>query len=252
MNRRRLTLRCYFQVFLRTFVLQGSWNFERLQNLGVLFALAPALRQLYAGKALKDAYRRNLAYFNTHPFLGAPILGAMLNLECARSEGRPEEIEVDDFRQMVMAPYAAIGDALFWGGLRPFAAGIALFFSFNGSFWAPVIFLLIFNLPHLFFRTAGLWLGWVQGWKVTETVQRYNLPDVAIRLKEGTVVLLGGLCAYLTFQLLRGEGVPIFCGLAVVPVVLLCGWATRKGLSTLLLVWSATAIAVALVGFFKI
>jgi PTS system mannose-specific IID component len=242
-----LTFRCRVQVFLRTFILQGSWNFERLQNLGVLFALAPALQKIYAGKSLTDAYRRHLEYFNTHPFLGAPVLGAMLNLECAQSEGRAEDIDADEFRQMVMAPYAAIGDALFWGGLRPLAAGIALFFSYKESFWAPVIFLVIFNLPHLFFRSFGLWLGWVQGWHVIETVQRRNLPDLAIRLKEATVVLLGGLCAYLTYQPLKGEDLPVFWGLLVVPAVILCGWATRKGLSTLLLVWSATAISVVLV-----
>ncbi|BCR05480.1 hypothetical protein DESUT3_25490 [Desulfuromonas versatilis] len=226
------------RVLLRSFILQASWNFERLQSLGTLYVLAPALRFYYREEELALAYRRHLEYFNTHPFMASAVLGTALALEEKRSRGEKTYLEVKEFKGMIMAPYAAMGDALFWGGIRPLAAGIALFFAVKGSLWAPVAFLLLFNLPHLVFRVAGLFGGYRLGLKVVELIQARRLPDLAIRCKEGTVVLLGCFCAYLAFISLHGEGVRAAWGLAVIPAVVLVGWLVRKGVSTLLLVLS--------------
>ena len=113
------------RVLFRSFLLQASWNYERMQNLGVLFALSPALRKLYSGKVLKEAFLRHLTYFNTHPFMSAPVLAATLVQEEKRASGQDVVFSVEDFKGMIMAPYAAIGDALYWGGVRPFADYVA-------------------------------------------------------------------------------------------------------------------------------
>lgn len=242
MERARLPAGVLAKVFLRSFLLQASWNFERLQSLGVLYAMAPALRFLYRGEELVAAGRRHLEYFNTHPFMASPVLGAILDLEQRRSRGEAQEVEVQDFKRMVMAPYAAIGDAFFWGAIRPLAAGVALFFAFKGSLWAPVLYLLLFNLPHLWFRVVGLLQGYSLGLRIVEIVQRHRLPDLAVRLKEMTVVLLGGLSAYLTFFSLKGEGLSAGWGLAVVPVVVLLSGLSRQGISVLLMVLTAAMV----------
>jgi PTS system mannose-specific IID component len=105
-----------------------------------------------------------------------------------------------------------------------------------------VVFLLLFNLPHFWFRVVGLLRGYFRGLRVVEGIQRHHLPDLAIRLKEATVVLLGGLCAYLVFLCLREEGLSAGWGLAVIPLVVLAGRLARKGVSTLLLVLVTSAI----------
>lgn len=230
------------RVLMRSFALQASWNFERLQSLGVLYALGPALRRLFQGEELTRAYRRHMEYFNSHPFLASPILGAILALEESKARGEESYLEVQEFKGMVMAPYAAMGDAFFWGGLRPLCAGIALFFAARESLWAPLVFLLLFNLPHLMFRVAGFLKGYFRGLRVVESIQRHRLPDLAIRLKETTVVLLGGLCAYLVFLCLREESLSAGWGMTVIPLVILAGRMARKGISTLLLVLVTSAI----------
>jgi PTS system mannose-specific IID component len=242
MESKRLPRIVLARVLLRSFALQASWNFERLQNLGVLYALGPALRSMFQGEELAAAYRRHLEYFNTHPFLASPILGAILALEENKKSGEESYLGVQEFKGMVMAPYAAMGDALFWGAVRPLSAGVALFFAARGSLWAPVVFLLLFNLPHFWFRVVGLLRGYFRGLRVVEGIQRHHLPDLAIRLKEATVVLLGGLCAYLVFLCLREEGLSAGWGLAVIPLVVLAGRLARKGVSTLLLVLVTSAI----------
>ncbi|EFZ5680119.1 hypothetical protein BHP03_001752 [Shigella sonnei] len=64
-------------VFLRSNLFQGSWNFERMQALGFCFSMVPAIRRLYPenNEARKQAIRRHLEFFNTQPFVAAPILG---------------------------------------------------------------------------------------------------------------------------------------------------------------------------------
>lgn len=238
MDRERLPKTVLGRVIFRSFFLQASWSFERMQSLGFLFAVLPALRLLYAGEGLAAACRRHLDYFNTHPFMAAPVLGTTLALEELEKRGEPGYLGVTEFKKMVMAPYAAMGDALFWGGVRPVASGAALFFAIRGSLLAPIVFLLLFNLPHLWFRCVGVTRGYALGLKVVEIVQKRRLPDIAIRLKEGMVVLLGGLCAYLTFLCLRAEELAPGWGLAAMPFVVLGGKLVRKGLSTLLIVFS--------------
>jgi PTS system mannose-specific IID component len=233
----------------RSFLLQASWNFERMQNLGVLFVLSPALKALYKGDDLKDAYQRHMTYFNTHPFMAAPVLGATLAQEEKLASGQETTFSVEDFKSMIMAPYAAIGDALFWGGVRPLAACLALFFAFKGSMLAPVVFLMFFNLPHLMMRFWGFVRGYVRGVSVIEVIQRRRLPDVAIRFKEATVILLGGVSAYATYSVFTRQDIAAGWGLLALPAVFVLVWLSRKGLSTLFLVFSGVLL---IVTFFQV
>lgn len=245
----RLSAKNLASVLLRSFFLQASWNFERLQNLGALFALAPALRRIYPPEQWPTAYRRHLEYFNTHPFMAGPVLGTTLALEEEAAEN-PDAPDVAAFRDTVMAPYAAMGDSLFWGGLRPLAAGIALFFAAKGSLLAPLVFLLVFNLPNLWLRTAGLFRGYRQGLAMVEWLQTRRLPDLAVRCKEATVVLLGALSAYLAFTGCRDQGLDPWWGLVLLPLLAAVVALVRRGWSTLLLVMMSGTLVLVLVKVF--
>ena len=65
-----------FNIMLRSQFLQGSWNYERMQNGGWAYAIIPALKKLYPNKDdASAALKRHLEFFNTHPYIAAPILG---------------------------------------------------------------------------------------------------------------------------------------------------------------------------------
>jgi len=124
---------------------------------------------------------------------------------------------------------------LFWGGLRPLAAGIALLIAVKGFLWAPLVFLLLFNLGPIWFRTVCYVRGYRQGVRSVEFIQRRHLPDWAIHTKEAAVVILGGFSAFLVFQHLQHLQLTGWFGFfAVIPIILL-GLIARKGISTLLL-----------------
>jgi mannose/fructose/N-acetylgalactosamine-specific phosphotransferase system component IID len=224
------------QVWLRLLLLQGSWNFERLQGGGWFYAIAPVLRVLYGEKEMQRIAKEHIGYFNTHPYLAPTVAGAVIRLELERASGKEAEIGIAEFKEMVAAPYAAVGDALFWGGLRPLAAGIALLLAAKGLVIAPLVFLLLFNAFPLWFRIAGFLSAYELGLQSVEFLQRRKLPDLAIRAKETSVVLLGGVAAFLVFQQLGTEQKPLWLGFLAVPAVLLCGYLARRGISTLLLV----------------
>ncbi|MDT8441255.1 MAG: PTS system mannose/fructose/sorbose family transporter subunit IID [Desulfuromonadales bacterium] len=238
------------RVLGRSLLVQASWNFDRLQNLGFFYMILPGLRELYGDRLDAEVCRRHTDYFNTHPYLSPLVGAACLRLEARSLAGDDLPVDVTTFKRMVIAPFAAMGDALFWGALRPLAAVVALFFASQGSLWAPLAFLLLFNLPHLAVRVAGLLLGYVQDIRVIETIQRGRLPDLAIRLKEITVVLLGVLCAYLAFMGCEHQEIDAYWGGVVLPVIFLYAWLARRGMSSMFLVLLTTAGLLALAMLF--
>ncbi|NOY13098.1 MAG: PTS system mannose/fructose/sorbose family transporter subunit IID [Deltaproteobacteria bacterium] len=242
----RLSRKTRIHVWFRLLLLQCSWNFERLQGLGFFYALLPALRKLYVRDELRKVAREHLAYFNTHPYLAPLVAGAVLKLEEERAAHCEQPVAISDFKEMVAAPYAAIGDALFWGGLRPLAAGIALFFAAKGILWAPLVFLLLYNAVPVAFRIIGFVRGYQQGLQSVEFFQRRCLPDWAIHTKEAAVVVLGGLSAFLVFQHLQHQELVSWFGLlALLPMILL-GLLARRGVSTLLLTLISAIIIILL------
>ena len=83
-KRLRLTKSDIAACFLRSNLLQGSWNFERMQALGYCFGMVPAIRRLYPdanSQERKDAIKRHLEFYNTQPFMTAPILGVNLAMK---------------------------------------------------------------------------------------------------------------------------------------------------------------------------
>jgi len=229
---------------LRLFLLQGSWNFERLQGLGFFFSLYPALQKLYRDEQLQEISREHARYFNTHPYLAASIVGAVLQMEEMRSRDEEPAVGIQEFKEMVAAPYAAVGDALFWGGLRPVVAAIALLFAVKGIVLAPLIFLVLFNLITMWFRVFGFIHGYRTGIRSMEFLQHHHLPDWAIRTKETAVVLLGGLGAFMVFQQLQLDALPKALGFLVIPLVIMLGLCARRGVSVLVLVLVTTAVIV--------
>lgn len=53
--------------------LQGSWNYERMQNGGWCYSMIPAIKALYKDpEDQKAALNRHLEFYNTHPYVSAP------------------------------------------------------------------------------------------------------------------------------------------------------------------------------------
>ncbi len=152
----KMSFRDRMTIFIRSFAVQGSWNFPRMQGLGFFYILAPWLRKV-SGEGFQEACRRHLGYFNTHPFLVSYIAGVVARLE---QEGRSEESV--RARDSMMGPLGAQGDGLFWARVKPAAVLLAIVVSFQWPWAAAPVLLIVFNAIHLPERWYGIEAGFGQ------------------------------------------------------------------------------------------
>jgi PTS system mannose-specific IID component len=172
-----ISLGTRLKVFLGSFFIQASWSFNKMQGLGFVAALSPALRELYADKVeRREALKRHTAYYNAHPYMASPILGAVIELEEKTSQGRSDELSAGSFKEALMGPYGSIGDGFFWGMLRPVTALVGILAAFLFGLWGVVIFLALYNLFHIWMRWSGLGWGLKYGVKVIDRVAALDLP----------------------------------------------------------------------------
>ena len=150
-------------VMWRSMFLQGSWNYERMQNGGWAYSLIPALKKLYpSGEEAKEALKRHLEFFNTHPYVAAPIIGVTLALEEERANGADiDDAAIQGVKVGMMGPLASIGDPVFWFTVRPIVGAIAASLATGGSIIAPLFFFIVWNA----IRIAFLWYTQEFGYK---------------------------------------------------------------------------------------
>ncbi len=133
----------------RSVFLQASFNYERMQAAGWLYAILPGLLKIHKNKDdLAASMAHNLEFFNTHPFLVTFVMGIVLSLE----QNKADIATIRAVRVSAMGPLGGIGDALFWFTLVPITAGITSNMALTGNIAAPFLFLLIFNVAQFAIR----------------------------------------------------------------------------------------------------
>ena len=160
------------KVYWQCLTLQGSWNEQRMQNLGLLAALIPWLQQQgLSRKQLRGICRRYYGYFNTNPYLAGYVIGGLLHLEDARNRGKAvSDRQVGWLRDTLARACGALGDQLFWLGLRPALLLTAIFLALV-SRWELVLLLIIcFTLGQLLWRWRSLAKGSALGPQVCEVI----------------------------------------------------------------------------------
>lgn len=154
-----LPRRVRFATFMRSFLIQGSWNYRTLIGGGFGFALLPVLRLVHGNdrERLRAAVERHAALFNCHPYLASLALGAVATLE---AEGEDEGV-VERFKAALRGSLGMLGDRLVWVGWRPVCLLLALSIVLAGASWwvGVVVFLGVYNAGHLALRIWGFRLG---------------------------------------------------------------------------------------------
>ncbi|AEF24667.1 PTS system mannose/fructose/sorbose family transporter subunit IID [Streptococcus parauberis] len=168
------------KVWWRSQFLQGSWNYERMQNLGWAYSLIPAIKKLYTTKEDQAAaLTRHLEFFNTHPYVAAPIMGVTLALEEERANGTDiDDAAIQGVKIGMMGPLAGIGDPVFWFTVRPILGALGASLAQSGNIMGPIIFFLGWNI----IRMAFLWytqeFGYKAGSEITKDMSGGILQDI--------------------------------------------------------------------------
>jgi PTS system mannose-specific IID component len=223
------------RLFKRSLLLQSCWNFERMQSLGLAFCLEPWLERCWAGQngAARAARLRHQEYFNTQPYMASLVAGMVCALEeeaAAAPAGEPRERLVKRLKTLKTAAASALaglGDALFWGALRPFCAALAAAGALAlrqkplwAAGWAAAAYLLAFNALALALRWRFLALGYewrdqiaarLKAWPLQRLIRALRWAALALILAAAALLLraalphqrLVGACAFAAALLLR-------------------------------------------------
>jgi len=167
------------RVFWRSFQMEFSWNYERQMNLAFVYALIPVLKKLYPQKAeLAAALKRHLVFFNTTPHIVTLLLGITTAMEEKNSQQQEMDgTAIDNVKASLMGPLAGLGDSFFWGTLRLIATGIGTSLALQGNILGPILFLLVFNVPHILVRWLFTRWGYVLGTGVLHRVQKSGMME---------------------------------------------------------------------------
>ena len=185
-NEKKLTKSDLKSVFIRSNFHQGSWNYERMQALGYCYAMLPVIKRLYKGDDQKTALKRHLEFFNTQPFVTAPILGVTAAMEEERANGAPiDDASINGVKVGLMGPLAGVGDPLFWGTLRPVLAALGASIALGGSIIGPILFFVLFNAVRLGIRWIGVSYGYSKGTAIVKDMAGGALQ----KLTEGASIL---------------------------------------------------------------
>ena len=200
------------KVFWRSFSMEWSWNYERQANMSYAYGMMPIIKKLYkTDKERAEALKRHLEFFNTTPHISTLMLGISTAME--ESNAKSEEFDTSSINNVkvgLMGPLAGIGDSFFWGTLRVIATGIGTSLALQGNILGPLLFLLVFNVPHIIIRYLCMMGGYKLGAGFLDKIQKSGLMQ---SLTYGAAILglmvIGGMTAEMVavnIPIMIGEG----------------------------------------------
>ncbi|NUF28153.1 PTS system, mannose-specific IID component [Gilliamella bombicola] len=171
-DRIQLSKKDRLAVAWRSTFLQGSWNYERMQNGGWAYSMIPAIKKLYTTKEDRSAaLKRHLEFFNTHPYLASPVLGVTLALEEERANGAAvDDVAIQGVKVGMMGPLAGVGDPVFWFTVRPMLGALGASLAITGDYIGPILFFLLWNIIRCSFMWYTQEFGYRTGSKITDNL----------------------------------------------------------------------------------
>lgn len=233
------------QFYWRSFTLYSAVTPSKQGASGVSYAMQPFLDEFYpVAEERRQAMVRQMAYFNTNVAMYPFILGITASME--KENHLKTDFNVDSINAVktsLMGPLAGIGDSVFWGVLRTIAAGVAVSLAQSGNVLAPIVFLLLFNIPVQFLRWQGGKLGYTLG--STYISSLYENGMINILTKAAGVVglmMVGAMSSQMVKldikwnMMMDGEVVmktqemldQIFVGILPLSVTLVCFYLLKK------------------------
>ncbi len=176
-----------FSVCWRHQFLQGSWNYERMQNGGWCYSIIPAIKKLYTNKEDQiAALKRHLEFYNTHPYVSAPVMGVTLALEEERANGAAiDDQAIQGVKVGMMGPLAGVGDPVFWFTARPIIGALGASLAMSGSIVGPLLFFIVWNVM----RFAFLWYTQEFGYRVGTQITNDLSGGLLGKITSGATIL---------------------------------------------------------------
>ena len=128
-------------VLLRTIPMQATFNYERMQACGWLYALLPGLKKIHKNKRdLAKSMKMHNEFLNTNMVSSTFMYGVILAME----KGKQPLTTMRSFKVATMGPLAGVGDAVINFSLMPILGAISATLALEGVGFAPILFFTVF------------------------------------------------------------------------------------------------------------
>lgn len=158
----KLTKKDLWTMFMRLNTMRITLNYETLQGVGFMRAIAPALEKIYPDKKeLSEAMKRHAVFYNSHVNGDAAILGLAAAME--ESTGPDEKEGINPLKTGLMGPLAGLGDSLVKFTWVPIIGSIGASFALNGSVFGPILMFVLYNIINMVGRYYAVVYGYRKG-----------------------------------------------------------------------------------------
>ena len=231
------------KAFWRSFTLYAAVSPAKQGASGFCYSLMPFINKFYKNdeEGKKAALTRSMSYFNTTITCSTFIMGLVASMEKKNSEQKDfDASSINAVKSSLMGPLAGIGDSVDQGIV---AAGIAVGLGASGNILAPIVFLLLFNIPSILVKYYGTFLGYKLGSEYIQKVYASGLMNILTKAASIVgLIMVGGMTASMvtfksTYELtMKGESVlnlqnmldQIFIGIVPLGLTLLCYYLLKK------------------------
>ena len=214
------------KAFWRSFTLYAAVSPAKQGASGFCYSLMPFINKFYKNdeKGKKAALTRSMSYFNTTITCSTFIMGLVASMEKKNSEQKDfDASSINAVKSSLMGPLAGIGDSIFWGVLRVIAAGIAVGLGASGNVLAPIVFLLLFNIPSILVKYYGTFLGYKLCSEYIQKVYASGLMNILTKAATYELTMKGE--SVLNLQNMLDQ---ILIGIVPLGLTLLCYYLLKK------------------------
>lgn len=241
-------------LYFRSFFLQSSFSFERMQGVGLTWMFIPLIKKLYTkAKDRIEAFKRHLVFYNTNPLTAAIITGMVAAMEESHAKGEIKDPSIiNSLKGSLMGPMAGIGDSFFFIVLASLL-GVAVDSSMQGSPVGVIIMTAVIALVWY----GGLWYllnkGYYQGESLLEKLTGKSSEAFMSAIRIVGAVVVGGLVGTwinittpFADGLLQGQLDSLLPGLLPLGFTLLAYSLIKKGWSAIWVMLLMLAIGIVL------
>ena len=213
----------FLRAFLRLFVVQGAWSYERMTGVGIGYATEPLFEDLKHADPTRhaEAAVRSAEYFNSHPYLAGLAVGALVRAEYDQVPGP----QVSRLRSALTSPLGALGDQVFWAGLVPAFMGVAILGVVAGlAMWTLVGVVVVYNAARIGTSLWALSTGLANGVQVGTAMGRSWLVRAVPVVGLAAGGLVGMALPLAAWWLLPPRPPAIPAAIGTVALALLAAW----------------------------
>lgn len=260
-----LTKRDLLSTYVRSTFMLGSFNFERMQAIGVAVTMIPAIKRFYTKKEDQAAaLKRHLEFFNTHPWIASPIFGVTAAMEQQKAAGEPiDEAAITNVKVGLMGPLAGVGDPIFWGTARPVLAALGASLALTGNILGPLLFFFGLTIMRIATRWYGFKLGYTKGVEIVSEVGGNTMKKLTQTASIMGLFVMGALVSKWTsinipfvlssYENQEGETVTntvqsildsLLPGLVPLLLTFLCMWLLRKKVNAIWIIFGMFIIGI--------